>query len=870
MTARERERCLHDLELLTLADGHGDERLWDHVGACHTCATLVATAAASQGQGSTAERRGAVTTREHGYTLGREIARGGMGCVVLGRDLHLHRDVAIKLSTGEGGALDARFQREIAVTARLQHPNIIPVYDAGELDGAPFYAMRPVAGQRLDERISQARSREERLELLPHVIAVVDAIAYAHRQRVIHRDIKPQNVLVGEFGETVVIDWGLAKQLSADGATRPSFHESLSPSSSADDAATVAGSIIGTPTYMPPEQARGEAGDYRSDVYALGCLLFQTLTGELPHLGPPEVVLASLIDGGTVDLDRAPDLPPELRAIIAKATAADTAQRYRDAGELVIDLRRYQAGLLVAAHHYRWHQRLGRFVRRYRLAAAVVASVTVSAAIIGTIAIRRIVAERDRANIERTSATSLLGFLVDDLPNKLRSVGQVAVLEDAAIKLDAYFTAVVPARADSTEHLVKLAQIRSLRGEIAVHAGKAAEARALSEQALGFAREAEARGDPRAKVMVARQLLERGAVIQDTGNFDEARKVYEEGFARLDSLPPSPELRGMRGRAAIRLAGMAIDGFKFKDAEKWLAAARASLDSDGTSHDMIYEMSVQAIEYLDAQRLWSMRDLPGARAHIELAIAAARRATRISPWRSDGHDAEARARGMLGSIAFDQGDKLGAARAIHDATIVQRTLHDLDPDNLEWQESLASGLADLADVRDHEGSPPPPGEAPDELRREASALLDQVAAHDSQRGRQMHVQILRDMSTPASLDKAQQIAAGMQPGNRECALIDIARDRAQIAFAAKDRAGAFAQLDAAAAQLDALREAIPPCARFERFDITIDRAIFSPPKLRPPLLDQARGLAAKLRAEGLEQSLSEGLDRRIDEAIKAP
>src|SRR5262245_3122105 len=261
------ERCLHDLELLTLADGHGDERLWDHVGACHTCATLVATAAASQGQGqgSTAERRGAVMTREHGYTLGREIARGGMGCVVLGRDLHLHRDVAIKLSTGEGGALDARFQREIAVTARLQHPNIIPVYDAGELEGAPFYAMRPVAGQRLDERISQARTREERLELLPNVIAVVDAIAYAHRQGVIHRDIKPQNVLVGEFGETVVIDWGLAKALEP-GQRASLMNMGTPPPSASREVKTVAGSIIGTPTYMSPEQARGESGDCRSDV----------------------------------------------------------------------------------------------------------------------------------------------------------------------------------------------------------------------------------------------------------------------------------------------------------------------------------------------------------------------------------------------------------------------------------------------------------------------------------------------------------------------------------------------------------------------------------------------------------------------------
>ncbi len=195
-----KDGCLDDMELLAVACGQlASGPQWDHVAGCAACAALLAEIAVPSS---------AVVTSDRRYTLGNEIARGGMGRVVRGHDHHMQRDVAIKLSTL---ADDRRFAREIELTARLQHPNIIPIYDAGKLGEASFYAMRPVSGQRLDHRIAQATSDVQRLELLPHVIAVVDAIAYAHRQGVIHRDIKPQNVLVGEFGETVVIDWGLAK-----------------------------------------------------------------------------------------------------------------------------------------------------------------------------------------------------------------------------------------------------------------------------------------------------------------------------------------------------------------------------------------------------------------------------------------------------------------------------------------------------------------------------------------------------------------------------------------------------------------------------------------------------------------------------------
>src|ERR1041385_945806 len=149
-----------------------------------------------------------------------------------------------------------RFLREALITARLEHPGIVPVHEAGRWpDGTPFYAMKLVAGRPLRDLILERKTVGERIGLLHHVIAVADAIAYAHGRNIIHRDLKPSNVIVGDFGETVVIDWGLAKDLSA---TQESTVEDGPFRVTHDEGLTSAGTILGTRAYMPPEQERGE------------------------------------------------------------------------------------------------------------------------------------------------------------------------------------------------------------------------------------------------------------------------------------------------------------------------------------------------------------------------------------------------------------------------------------------------------------------------------------------------------------------------------------------------------------------------------------------------------------------------------------
>lgn len=328
------------------------------------------------------------------YAIGIEIARGGMGRVFAARDRKLHRDVVIKVL--RDGAYRARFEREALITARLQHPSIVRVYDAGKLGDEPFYAMEYVRGKTLDRAVAETEDTGARLALLPRVIAVVEALAYAHSQQIIHRDLKPANILIGDFGETVVIDWGLAKDLTADDSLDPDRRvpgpREPTPPLASD--LTVAGAVMGTPAYMPPEQARGERASERSDVYALGAILYTVLAGAPPLVG--ERALDDARAGGITPLgERAPDVPDELVTIVEHAMAFDASDRYATARELAEDLRKYAAGELVKRHSYSRGELAMRWLKRYRAPLAIFGFAAIaSAAVWLTLEVRALARER--------------------------------------------------------------------------------------------------------------------------------------------------------------------------------------------------------------------------------------------------------------------------------------------------------------------------------------------------------------------------------------------------------------------------------------------------------------------------------------------
>jgi tetratricopeptide (TPR) repeat protein len=250
----------------------------------------------SDGSHPAGDAAGAGLPAVPGYRVLREIARGGMGRVLAAHDLDLDRDVALKILLPAANA--ERFVRESKITARLPHPGIPPVHALGTLpDGAPFLAMKLVAGQTLAEQMKTA----DRPRLLQAFVQVCQAVGFAHSKGIIHRDLKPANVMVGAFGEVQVMDWGLAKDLAAhDVAVAPgSPREWTMPGGGADanqttdhqwpgestDDRTQAGQVMGTPAYMAPEQARGEPADARADVFALGGILCAILTGQPPFTG---------------------------------------------------------------------------------------------------------------------------------------------------------------------------------------------------------------------------------------------------------------------------------------------------------------------------------------------------------------------------------------------------------------------------------------------------------------------------------------------------------------------------------------------------------------------------------------------------------
>lgn len=284
------------------------------------------------------------------YSTRSVLGEGGMGVVRLGHDAQIGRDVAIKSLRSDRAAradLRARFLREARVQGRLEHPSIVPVYELGkDPDGTPYFAMKRVVGETLEDiLIGLAKGRPEttakytRHRLLAAFGTVCLAIEFAHERGVIHRDLKPGNVMFGNFGEVYVLDWGIAK---VDG-------EGEIASAEADTmlAATRAGSYVGTLGFMSPEQLSGDVVDRRTDVYALGALLFQILTYEPLHVGTEAEMTASTLTGlGPRPSERAPEreIPLELEAICLRATAPRRADRIASARELYEELERYLDG----------------------------------------------------------------------------------------------------------------------------------------------------------------------------------------------------------------------------------------------------------------------------------------------------------------------------------------------------------------------------------------------------------------------------------------------------------------------------------------------------------------------------------------------
>ena len=340
-------------------------------------------------------------------TLVRKLGQGGLGTVWLARDENLQRYVALKEVTrtdDAGGPAIARFRREAEITGRLEHPGIVPVYELGEdrETDRVFYTMRFLGKQTFQNAVQEYHERRESGDhdpmllrnLLTAFVSICQAIGHAHSRKVIHRDLKPENVAIDNFGQVIVIDWGLAKVL--DETHLPEHLSDVGPGRDADSQLTAAGQVFGTPLYMAPEQAAGRLDevDERTDVYGLGAILFAILTGNAPHersqldAGNSGVrALITAIASKPTPLAREvnADVDPALEAICAKGMAKRRYARYQSATEFAEEVQRWMAGEPVKAYREKRSQRVGRWVQQHRRTSQALATALTVALVAGVI-----------------------------------------------------------------------------------------------------------------------------------------------------------------------------------------------------------------------------------------------------------------------------------------------------------------------------------------------------------------------------------------------------------------------------------------------------------------------------------------------------
>jgi len=360
------------------------------------------------------------------FRILRPHARGGIGEVFVAEDRELHREVALKeiqSKFADDPTSRRRFVFEAEVTGDLEHPGVVPVYALGQYaDGRPFYAMRFIKGDSLKEAVERFEQTEwdrasERTvaarKLLARFLDVCNVIAYAHSRGVLHRDLKPSNIMLGKYGETLVVDWGLAKAVA--GPNDPASEETpLQPSTPSTPAETLAGSALGTPQFMSPEQAAGQHDrvGLASDIYSLGATLYVVLTGQAPFPDNDVGRVLQKVRCGEFSRPRQvkPAVPPALEAICLKAMAREPPERYASPRALADDIEHWLADEPVTAYRESWLQRAARWARRHQrimTAATVLLVVSVTA---GALLLR----ERTlRAEAERNKDMAQIGAFLD-------------------------------------------------------------------------------------------------------------------------------------------------------------------------------------------------------------------------------------------------------------------------------------------------------------------------------------------------------------------------------------------------------------------------------------------------------------------------
>jgi serine/threonine-protein kinase len=707
---------------------------------------------------------GSATSDGQRFQILRPHARGGLGAVFVARDTELHREVALKQILehhADDQGSRARFVLEAEITGGLEHPGIVPVYGLGTYpDGRPYYAMRFIRGESFKEAIAAfhaevalkddpGRRSLALRKLLRRFLDLCNAIDYAHSRGVLHRDIKPANVIVGKYGETLVVDWGLAKAVGRSDPTTASEERTLVPSLSSGSAETLPGSALGTPAYMSPEQAAGDLEHLgqRSDVYSLGATLYCLLTGKPPIENDDVGTALRAVQRGDIlpprQLD--PAINPALEAVCLKAMALRAEDRYHSARALAEDLDRWMADEPVTARKEPLLESARRWMRRRRTAMTA-AGTALAAGVLGLAAVLAVQAranvhltanngqltaanarvtranadllaanerERERFNLAMEAVKLFHGEVSEDLLLKEKPFeGLRTKLLHGAAGFYGKLERLLETQTDSASR-AELGTAYQELGELTDKIGSKPEALAAHRKALAVRRElAHApEADAATQVDVAQSLLAVGWLQHRTGDMSGALASYEEVLRLADGLMANgsagDQPKAVQGLAYQRIGRFFLDTGKPAEAQAAFERSIAIREKLADAHpDVAQFQSDLGAVY---GHIGAILDQTGK---VPEALDAQARALAIRQKLADANPSVARFLSDLAESYHFMGLQLQRAgkpaealAALKRALVIRQELADANPNVTEYQSGLAADHESIGWALGRSGKP---------------------------------------------------------------------------------------------------------------------------------------------------------------------
>ena len=645
----------------------------------------------------------------------RPHARGGLGEVFVANDQELNRQVALKEiqpQFADQSESRSRFVLEAEVTGGLEHPGIVPVYGLGQYeDGRPYYAMRFIKGDSLKDAIKAFHEADDLPEserslqlrkLLGRFVDVCQAVSYAHSRGVLHRDLKPGNIMLGKYGETLVVDWGLAKVAGRSEGTAVAEEQTLQPQSGSGVTPTVMGSAIGTPAYMPPEQAAGRLNELgpASDVYSLGATLYHLLTGASPFAGKNLPATLEAVQSGNFATPRSvrTDIPRAIEAVCLKAMSLEQTGRYDSPTALSNDVERFLADEPVKAFEEPWVVRARRWVRRHPTLVTTTAAV-VLLSVAGLAAFSSVVSDKNKELNNRNTQLMAAKELAETNEEAARQQSQLAL-----------------------ETLTSV--VNDIQSGLKNVAGSSAVRRKLLATSLGKLEKVSTRYLEKVSVdrQTTRTLLKMGDLVLHLGSGESsgprdgsrtATGLALRYFRRAQTMAERIAIASPNDREAN--ADLSIAYEKLGDVYLQMGDTNAALEAYVTFHERSRDLAQSAIEDTEAQRLLSVsyQKLGDARLQMgdaRAALSAYSKALETKRLNSEANKDSRQARRdlsvsyeKLGDVQVLLGDTPRAMKSHSDALELRRALAESDKDNTQAQRDLAISYEKLGNIQFRSG-----------------------------------------------------------------------------------------------------------------------------------------------------------------------